>query len=289
MAQVAEDPRSTADDRGELFGVHIPELQLADDEYRAAFKAAGLTQGERYLELGSGHGRGLIIAAAEFGAVAVGVEYLEDAIERTRRAAADAGVSERVQLVRDDLRRIAPQAANVVHMHLGPAFHELLAPRLERLLDSSTRVIAAGWKVAGWKPLQAALEAWDGGYVYCPADPTLHTTWQGDVRFLDAPGHRPGLGLALGSRVVLQLEAHAQLTQLELRLGGPGARSVRPALSTYEVERGQHLLVELERGMAPGGSADEPLDVTIQLWGRSREGRITARGETLLVRAESLS
>ena len=107
------DPvRTTADERdGELFGVHIPELQLSTEEYRRGIAAADLRDGERYLELGSGHGMGLVIAAREFGAIAVGVEYLDEAIDRAREAADRAGIGERVELIRADLRRIDPTSA----------------------------------------------------------------------------------------------------------------------------------------------------------------------------------
>src|SRR5690606_17412357 len=95
---------TTAEERGELFGIHIPELQLSPDEYRAGFRCAGLQPEERYVELGSGHGNGLVIAAAEFRAHAHGVEYLPDAIDRARRAAEVAGVAEHVTIERADLR-----------------------------------------------------------------------------------------------------------------------------------------------------------------------------------------
>src|SRR5262249_47179993 len=46
---VIEDSTTTAELRDELFGVHIPELQLPIEEYRAGLDAAGLHEDERYL------------------------------------------------------------------------------------------------------------------------------------------------------------------------------------------------------------------------------------------------
>lgn len=65
MSDDPRDPSTTAELRGELFGVHIPELQLSIADYRGGLAAAKLTADERYLELGSGHGRGLVLAAGE--------------------------------------------------------------------------------------------------------------------------------------------------------------------------------------------------------------------------------
>lgn len=245
------DSTTTAELRGELFGVHVPELQLPLAEYRACFEAAELTAGERYLELGSGHGRGLVIAAKEFGADATGVEYLDDAIERTRRSADRAGVADGVHLLHDDLRRVDPAPFDVIHMHLGPAFHDVLAARLERVLEPRTRVIAAGWRVPGWQPDADASELWDGGYVYRPADPRRHASW-GEAD-LDAGW--------------VELNAHADLASIEPRLDGiPAAGEV--AVSHERAGRGQVVLVQVP--------ADP--DATLTIWARCRAGRLTQRG-----------
>jgi hypothetical protein len=249
----AIDPTTTAEARGELFGVHIPELQLPDEEYRSGLRAAALEPGETYVELGSGHGRGLRIAAAEFGAEAIGVEYLDDANARALETARRAGVADHVHVVRDDLRRYDPAHADVVHMHLGPAFHDVLAPRLERLLTAASRVVAAGWRVPGWLPLDTALDTWDGGYVYRPADPRMHATW-GATHEVD------------GDELVHELNVHADLAALEVRVDGSagGAR-----LSATRAGRGQSLLVAVPR----------EYDGALELWARCRAGRFTLRGQ----------
>lgn len=246
------DSTTTAERRGELFGVHVPELQLPAEEYRAGLRAAGLTAGETYLELGSGHGAGLVIAASEFDAVATGVEYLTDAIERAERAARRAGVDDRVTLVRDDLRRIDPTAFDVVHVHLGPAFHDVLAARMERLLAQHARVVAAGWKVPGWQPLPDALDAWDGGYVYRPADPRMQASW--GERVSGDPDH-------------VELHVHADLWDLEPRLDGAPAADRIALDRTDHAARGTTVLVQ-----AP------PRNSRLEVWARCRAGRLTQRG-----------
>lgn len=248
----ARDSTTTAELRGELFGVHIPELQLAEDDYRAGLRAAGLSRGERYLELGSGHGRGLVVAAAEFGAHATGVEYLEDAIERARRAADRAGVGDRVELLRDDLRRVDPTPFDVVHMHLGPAFHDVLAARMERQLTQGARVVAAGWRVPGWLADEDA--DWDGGYVYHPADPRRQASW-GERR---VDGDPPWV----------ELHVHADLDELEPRVDGRAGMSL--ALDRTTAARGTSVLVQL------------PARGELTVWARDRAGRLTQRGPALV-------
>jgi SAM-dependent methyltransferase len=257
MSGVERDATTTAELRGELFGVHIPELQLPEAEYRDGMRAARLAARERYLELGSGHGRGVVLAAREFEAHATGVEYLDDAIARTRRAAKRAGVADRVELLHDDLRRVDPTPFDVVHMHLGPAFHDVLAPRMERLLARHARVIAAGWQVPGWLPDPAALDAWDGGYVYRPADPSMQASWGARVEDADP--------------AFVELRVHADLFDLEPRIDGAPA-SDRVALDRRDLAaRGTVVLVAL------------PTRGTLTIWARCRAGRITQRGPALTV------
>jgi SAM-dependent methyltransferase len=246
------DPTTTAELRGELFGVHIPELQLPVDEYRGGLRAARLAPGESYLELGSGLGRGLVVAASEFDADATGVEYLPDAIAAARRAARAAGVEDRVHVVRDDLRRVDPTPFDVVHMHLGPAFHDVLAARMERLLARHARVVAAGWRVPGWRPLADADAVWDGGYVYRPADPAMQASW----------GAR-GDGAQLRW---IELHAHADLFAIEPRIDGAPATG-HLALDRRTAHRGTTVLVQLP----PDGAE-------LSVWARCRAGRLTQRG-----------
>jgi SAM-dependent methyltransferase len=257
-----EPIRTTSDEQeGELFGVHIPELQLDPDEYRAGFRAAQLTDGERYLELGSGHGNGLIIAAREFGATAVGIEYLDDAIERARAAARRAGIEDRVELIREDLRRIEPTSADVVHMHLGPAFHDVLAARMEESLTPTARVIAAGWRVPGWRPLPGTAEQWDGGYIYRPADPRMHISW------FDERNERAE------DVVILDARVHADIEAIEPRFDTDGPEPIIE-LSQTTACRGQRIAVAISRTGSP---------IELALWGRSRSGRLTQRGPAVTI------
>lgn len=261
-----EPVRTTSDERvGELFGVHIPELQLPIGEYRAGCAAADLRPDERYLELGSGHGIGLVVAAREFGAHAMGVEYLDDAIARARTAAARAGVADRVEIVQADLRRIDPTSADVVHLHLGPAFHDVLASRLEALLTPRARVIAAGWRVPGWRALPDSAERWDGGYVYRPADPRMHLTWHDAI-------------IERGRVLIVDATVHADLEALELRVDAASA-SAPAAISTSVARRGQRISIAVAR-------TPEPAELT--LWARSRNGRLTQRGPALALQMDAM-
>lgn len=264
---------------GDFFGVHVPELQLSDGDFAAAMGAAGLASGEHYVELGSGHGRGLVIAARDFGARATGVEYLVDAIGQARTRARAAGVD--VTLEHGDLRHHDVRDADVVLLHLGPAFHDLLAPRLERLLRPSARVVAAGWRVPGWQPVSDV--GWDGGYVYRPADPTMHGAWvPHDATGEAHPIHAPDAPLpaleSLGAApspgpLFVGFRAGADLLDIRVQATGAGVRA-----SASRLGRGQAMLVAID--LALEGA---PSDVSLEVHAVDAQGRLARRGPALPV------
>lgn len=263
-----------------LFGVHIPELQLAEGDFHEALTAAALRPGETYLELGCGHGRGLIVAARDFEARAVGVDYLPDALDRARKLAARAGVT--VELVREDLMQHDPTDADVVLVHLGPAFHDVLAPRFEDLLTPTTRVVACGWDVPGW------IEQWGSygfaaGYVYRPGDPRQHGEWSAPgITPHAAPGQPlPELHRVLGATPnvdVVEFRAGVDLREIELRLDGPLADRLTVRAGAHALGRGQHTLVEVRWPASAAGAAAAAAPTTLDVWARSHSGRFTQRG-----------
>lgn len=268
-----------------LFGVHIPELQLTEGDVREALSAARLLPGESYLELGCGEGRGLVIAALEFDAVASGVDYLQDALDTSRRRAQSAGVD--VTLIHGDLMTVSPTDADVILMHLGPAFHDVLAPRLEKLLTPTTRVAACGWPVPGW------IEQWDswgfpGGYIYRPGDPRQHGEWHSpSIPVHATPEHpAPHLQRVLAphsySVDCVRFLAGADLRDIELRLTGAADNWLSVYATERTLGRGQEMLVEVHCDAA-AVAGELPAQAQLELWARSSNGRFTLRGAPLTI------
>jgi arsenite methyltransferase len=69
---------------------------------RRALELIGLESEERLLDVGSGDGATVLLAAGERGCRAVGVEYGVGAVEEARRSAEERGLGERVQFVAAD-------------------------------------------------------------------------------------------------------------------------------------------------------------------------------------------
>tara|TARA_B100001123_G_scaffold411037_2_gene506834 strand:- start:7252 stop:8088 length:837 start_codon:yes stop_codon:yes gene_type:complete len=101
------------------------------------------------IDLGSGDGR-TVIAAAQRGAKAVGIEYDSDLVELSRAYANAAGVAAETEFIVADLFEIDLSHATVVTMFLLPDLNVKLRPKLLRL-RAGTRVVSNTWDLEEWK------------------------------------------------------------------------------------------------------------------------------------------
>lgn len=73
---------------------------------RRALELAGVGRGDRLLDVASGDGAAVLLAAGELGAEAVGVEYGAAAVRGAREAAAAAGLAARANFVEGDAEQL---------------------------------------------------------------------------------------------------------------------------------------------------------------------------------------
>lgn len=112
---------------------------------------AQVTARDFVIDLGSGDGRNLI-AAAKRGARALGVEYNADLVALSKRAAADAGVADKVTIVQGDMFEADISQATVMMLFLLPNHLSRLAPQFLRL-KPGTRIVSNTYEIGGgWEP-----------------------------------------------------------------------------------------------------------------------------------------
>ena len=109
---------------------------------------ADVTAQDVVMDLGSGDGR-TVIAAAERGARAVGVEYDPELVELSRVRATEAGVADRTTFVAADLFEVDLSPATVITMFLLPELNLRLRPRLLALAPG-TRIVSNTWDFEDW-------------------------------------------------------------------------------------------------------------------------------------------
>lgn len=106
--------------------------------------------GDRLLDLGAGDGR-ILIAAAQRGAYALGLEYEPRLARLARRNVRQAGVADRVQVRCADLFDADLGLADVITFYLMPHLNLRLRPRLLALAPG-TRLVSQSFGLGDWRP-----------------------------------------------------------------------------------------------------------------------------------------
>lgn len=113
---------------------------------------AGVTGDDVVYDLGSGDGRIVIAAARDRGARAVGIEIDPELVARSRRSAAEAGVSDRVEFREQDFFEANVRDATVVMLYLLPNVNRRLRPLLLEQLPAGARIVAHDFDMVDWPP-----------------------------------------------------------------------------------------------------------------------------------------
>lgn len=116
---------------------------------------AGAGPGDLLVDLGCGDGR-ILVAAALRGARCVGSDIDPARIDQAAAAARQAGVADRIDLVREDLFETPLNDATIVTLYLLPHVNRLLVPKLRRELRPGARVVGHAFPLPGWRPIAQA-------------------------------------------------------------------------------------------------------------------------------------
>ena len=129
----------------------VPFVVSPDNVTMAMLKLANVGPEDYLIDLGSGDGRIVVVAAKRFGARGLGVEIVPELVEKSRAAARAAGVESRAFFREQDLFRTDLSPASVVTMYLLPDVNLALRPKLLQLRPG-TRVVSHDWDMAEWQP-----------------------------------------------------------------------------------------------------------------------------------------
>jgi SAM-dependent methyltransferase len=132
-------------------GEEVPFITTPDPVTRAMLQLARVKPHDHVIDLGSGDGRIVILAAQRFGARGLGVEIDPSLVQRSLANAQRAGVANRVEFREQDLFKTDLSAATVITMYLLPEVNLQLRPRL-LALKPGTRIVSHDWDMGDWPP-----------------------------------------------------------------------------------------------------------------------------------------
>ena len=129
----------------------VPFVVSPDSVTLAMLQAAKVTNEDYVIDLGSGDGRIVILAAKRFGARGLGIEINPELVARSRENARNAGVDSRVSFREQDLFKTDLSPASVVTLYLLPEVNMQLRPKLLQLRPG-TRVVSHDFDMEDWEP-----------------------------------------------------------------------------------------------------------------------------------------
>jgi SAM-dependent methyltransferase len=129
----------------------VPFVTSPDNVTLEMLRLADVGPRDYLIDLGSGDGRIVILAAKRFGARGMGVEIVPDLVQRSRSSAAAAGVADSARFEVQDLFQTDLSPASVVTMYLLPEVNLQLRPRI-LALKPGTRIVSHDWDMGDWKP-----------------------------------------------------------------------------------------------------------------------------------------
>jgi hypothetical protein len=130
-------------------GKDVVWIPTPTDLAERLLKAAKVTSNDLVYDLGAGDGKIAILAAQQFKATAVGIEFNPDMAEYARKNALRAGVSDRVTIITGDIFKEDFSKATVVTLYLLPALNFKLRPTL-LAMQPGTRIVSNTFTMGLW-------------------------------------------------------------------------------------------------------------------------------------------
>ena len=165
LASAASAPRA-AEYKPELAqpGKDVVWVPTPDALVNRMLDLAKLTPSDHLIDLGSGDGR-LVLMAAKRGARAHGIEYSTDLVEYSKRAAKQAGLAGKATFAKADLFDSDLSAATVITLFLSPDINLTLRPKILNL-KPGTRIVSNTFNMGDWAPDDKAASTDDERLVY---------------------------------------------------------------------------------------------------------------------------
>ena len=111
-----------------------------------------LKAGEKMYDLGSGDGRIVIMAADQFHAIAVGVEFDKDLVRQSTEKIFNLHLQKTARIIAGDILQQDYSSADLLTVYLLPMSNDKVRPILDKQLKKGTRVVAHDFEFKDWKP-----------------------------------------------------------------------------------------------------------------------------------------
>lgn len=111
-----------------------------------------LKAGEKMIDLGSGDGRIVIMAARKFHADATGIEFDADLYRQSSDKIKSLGLQKAARIIHGDIAKQDYSWADLLTVYLLPTSNDKIRPILEKQLKKGARVVSHDFEFSGWTP-----------------------------------------------------------------------------------------------------------------------------------------
>ena len=128
----------------------LPPISSRKERIRRALELTNPKAGETLYDLGSGHGRVLIMAAKEFGLNAVGIEAGPVQCVISKINAIRNKVNSKVRIEAGDFYKSNLENADIVFAYLTSGYGNRLQKKLKQELKPGARVVTVSFNLPDW-------------------------------------------------------------------------------------------------------------------------------------------
>lgn len=133
-------------------GKDVVWVPTPDGVVERMLRMAQVTPDDYVIDLGSGDGKIVIMAAQRFKVRGHGIEYNPDMVDLSRCLAKEAGVTGMTRFDRGDIFQSDFTQASVITMYLLPQLNLRLRPVLFQKMKPGTRVVSHAFTMGEWQP-----------------------------------------------------------------------------------------------------------------------------------------
>ena len=163
-------------------GPYVPTPPIVVE---AMLKLAGVGPADYVIDLGSGDGRIVLMAATKFKARGKGVDIDPDLVERANASARKLGVADRAKFEVQDVLKADIGRATVMTLYLLPGMMVSLQQKLLAELKPGTRIVSHDFTFDKWKPDRTVTVETQEKY-------EMTGLWSSDVHLWIVPGPAQG-------------------------------------------------------------------------------------------------
>ena len=147
----------------------------------AMLKLANVGPRDYVIDLGSGDGRIVLLAATQYKAGGMGVDIDPELVERANASARKLGVADRVRFQVQDVLKADVSRATVMTLYLLPGMMVSLQKKLLAELKPGTRIVSHDFTFDRWKPERTITVETQEKY-------EMTGSWTSDVHLWIVPG-----------------------------------------------------------------------------------------------------